>query len=166
MPVILRAPLAIKLQPPVSPVVSTISQELGLVVSNALSVPILQSEMLRVQHVTYPAMDVFRLQPHAKIVPLTMSPQVQGQPAPFVLQEPSLHKETPPARHAMPPAKPVSKRQPHASPAISIMNRGQGLLVLSASWELSPLSEIQAAHLVTYRVMAATRLQLRARIVP
>ena len=65
---ILVAPLAMKPQQPVSPVISITSQELGLVVSSALLVPILLLEMLHVQHVTYPVMDVLRLQPHAKTV--------------------------------------------------------------------------------------------------
>ena len=66
--VTLLAPLVMKPQQPVSPATSTTSQELGLVVSSALLGHILQLEILRVQHVTCPAMDVFRLQQHARTV--------------------------------------------------------------------------------------------------
>ena len=64
----LPAPLAMKPQQLVSPATSITSQELGLVVSSALLGHILQLEIPRVQHVMSPAMDVFRLQQHARTV--------------------------------------------------------------------------------------------------
>ena len=91
-------------------------------------------------------MGVLKLQQHVKIVKLITNPQGQGRPAPFVLQEPILLRETPPVLHVILRAQLVSKHQPHVLPAISIFNLpDQGQPALHVCW----------AHILQLEMLAA-----------